>query len=87
MPRFTLRELFLATTLIGVGVGGFFSGMKIDAKSTEPGILVFLRIILLVISVPTACAGVGALFQRKFFGALVGAILMLAATLFLPRVQ
>jgi len=64
MPRFTLSDLFLATTLIAVGVFGLCLAFRTD----DP----MAALALAPASAASCGAGIGAIFQRKAIWALIG---------------
>ena len=80
MPRYTLRDMFLMTTLIAIGVGGIVLAMRATLFETSflsaPWVL--FRLASVVASGAMIGAGVGTLFKKKLllggFGFVVAAI-------------
>jgi hypothetical protein len=63
LPQFTLRDMFVGTTLIGVGAGIFMESGFGGFREMAP-----------VVSGAFIGAGIFALFHRKRLGAAVGAV-------------
>ena len=80
LPRFSLRELFLTTTLIAIGVGGCVWVCR-TLGASDPA----LEASIFLVSLGLIGAGIGTPFQAKTNGAfvilLVGSILMVLAIL------
>jgi hypothetical protein len=81
-PRFTLRDVVLATTLIAVGVGG--ATVTIRHLQYPYGADAFWLIPVLLYSAASVGAGVFAPFHRKRQGAIVGALF--AAAIFIVKI-
>jgi hypothetical protein len=79
LPRFTLRDMFLATTLIAVGVGGATVATRHLYFHYTPD--AFWLIPVLLYSAASVGAGVFAPFHRKKQGAIVGALLAAAVVI------
>ena len=81
MPRFqfTLRDLFLATTLIAVGVGGVVWSVR-----KEHGLLDPLAGITVIASAAMIGAGIGTPFQRKLICAAIAVALLILVGLLGP---
>src|SRR5690242_12569053 len=69
MPRFTLKDLFLAVTLIGGGLVATCHAVTADLERWN-----LLRFVMAVEAWAAVGAGVLAIFHRKAFGAKIGAV-------------
>ena len=74
MPRFTLRDMFLATTLIALGLVQLLicsTLVRADNYSSITFLLAFLAPV-------TIGTGAGVIFQQRILGAWLGALVGLA---------
>src|SRR4051794_13622781 len=72
MPRFTMRDLLLATTLIAVGIAGWCATLNLDLARYDA-----LVVAALAISAGMIGGGLGTPFQRKVWGAILFSVAFL----------
>jgi len=70
MPRFTLRDLFLATTLIAVGTFAFMQAIRFRDPMAV--------IVMVIVAGGCVGAGLGTFFQRKAIGAIIVLVILIA---------
>jgi hypothetical protein len=75
LPRFTLRDMFLATTLIAVGIGVATLAIRYASAHNDASGLMFVLLACTAI----IGAGIGTPFHQKWFGAGCALLVVVAA--------
>ncbi len=76
LPRFTLRDMFVATTLIAVGIGGGIFTVRYLNTHKDAG---SSTLFVLLACVAVIGAGIGTPFHQKWAGAGIAILVLVAA--------
>ncbi len=80
MPTFSVKDILLGTTLVAAGAGGLAAGGQVLSPG-EWGLWILLVCFCFVLM----GAGLFAPFKKKWLGALIGFLLLIAISLFLAK--